>query len=838
MTMEACDPIIDDLLGVVNTATAAVDPHGIITAWSAPAYQLLGYSPDEIVGKLGIGLLATGVPGPARRAVADQRGWSGKVAVRHRDGRQLDIVLCAYPLRDAAGRIQWFLVAPVAAGYADPPDDSFGHVGDRTIVEWGFRQAELFIVIYDSQTRFWRLSAGAKSMLGLDETDLRGRPFMEALRNPSYEGFAEQLRQVVETGRSVVYENYVRVPSEPRDHAWATSMSPIKAPDGRVLGVFAAAFDVSEQYWARQRLALLDDASSRIGSTLDVTRTAQELADMAIPTLADWASVDLLDSVYHGGEPAPGPLAGQVTLRRVAHHCVVDGELDAVVSLGELCVYPDFSLPARCLATGQPMLSGTADPDAARRAAADPVRATASQHAFHSVMAVPLRARGATLGVALFGRHRHAESFRRDDLVLAEELGSRAAISIDNARRYTRERTTALALQRSLLPQRLPEQTAVEVASRYLPASSQVGVGGDWYDVIAMSGTRVALVVGDVVGHGVHAAATMGRLRTAVRTLIDIDLYPGELLTRLDDVVARLAADHDGVAGNTAPLEQEAVNDIGATCLCAVYDPVSRVCTLARAGHLQPVLVTPDGTAAFLDVPAGPPLGLGGLLFEAAEVELPAGSLLALYTDGLVESRDRDIDVGLEALCAALAPLRSGNGPPGQPVLSSSLEAICDRVLDALLPEHPADDVALLLARTRALDASQVASWDLPADPAVVAHVRAGVLRTLGVWGLAEAASTTELLVSELVTNAIRHGRAPIQVRLIRDTALICEVSDASRAAPHLCHARTFDESGRGLFLVAQLAARWGTRQTRDGKIIWAEQALAAAPRGEVREGT
>ncbi len=699
-------------------------------------------------------------------------------------------------------------------------------MNDRTIADWGFTQSELFIVIYDAETRFWRLSVGAKSMLGLEEDDLRGQPFMDALRNPSYAGFAEKLRQVVETGRSVVYENYVRAPSEPRDHAWATSMSPIKNSDGRVLGVFAAAFDVSEQYWARQRLALLDDASTRIGSTLDVTRTAQELADMAVPALADWASVDLLDSVYYGGEPAPGPLVGPVALRRVAHRSVVEGSAENVIKLGEVDTYPAFSPPARCLATGQPILNRIADPDVARWVAG----AVAPQHGFHSVMAVPLRARGTTLGVAIFARHRRPEAFEQDDLVLTEELGSRAAVSIDNARRYTRERTTALALQRSLLPQRLPEQSAVEVASRYLPASSQVGVGGDWYDVIPMSGTRVALVVGDVVGHGVHAAATMGRLRTAVRTLADIDLEPDELLTRLDDVVVRLAADYDDAAGSVLPSDREAVNEIGATCLCAVYDPVSRLCSLARAGHLQPALVTPDGTVDFLDVPAGPPLGLGALPFEAAEVELPAGSLLVLYTDGLVESRAHDIDVGLDALRGALAPPRPTDELlPSSPELSPSLEATCDRVLKTLLPEHPADDVALLVARTRALDESQVASWDLPADPAVVTHARAGALRALAAWGLDDAAFTTELLVSELVTNAIRHARGPIQLRLIRDTALICEVSDASSAAPHLYRARTLDEGGRGLFLVAALAGRWGTRQTRDGKIIWAEQSLPAA---------
>ena len=419
-----------------------------------------------------------------------------------------------------------------------------------------------------------------------------------------------------------------------------------------------------------------------------------------------------------------------------------------------------------------------------------------------------MRARGVTLGVAVFLRGRRPEPFEQDDVLLAEELTARAALSLDNACRYTRERTTALALQRSLLPQRLPQQSAVEVASRYLPASAHVGVGGDWFDVIPLSGARVALVVGDVVGHGIHASATMGRLRTAVRTLADVDLPPDELLTRLDDLVSRLSADADADDGD------DAETDVGATCLYAVYDPVSRRCSLARAGHPLPALVTPDGAVSFLDLPAGPPLGVGGLPFESTEIELPAGSILALYTDGLIESRYHDIDLGFERLRRALAHQEP------------SLETTCDNVLAAVLPDHPADDVALLVARTHALDSDRVATWDLPADPAIVAYARKQVAATLCGWGLDDAAFITGLVVSELVTNAIRHAESPIQLRLIRDRTLICEVSDGSSTAPHLRRARALDEDGRGLLLISRLAQRWGTRQGPHGKTIWAEQAL------------
>jgi serine phosphatase RsbU (regulator of sigma subunit)/anti-sigma regulatory factor (Ser/Thr protein kinase) len=433
-------------------------------------------------------------------------------------------------------------------------------------------------------------------------------------------------------------------------------------------------------------------------------------------------------------------------------------------------------------------------------------------------MAVPLSARGITLGVAVFARHRRPESFGEDDLLLAQEITARAAVSIDNARRYTRERETAVALQRTLLPQRLPRQAAVDVAFRYLPTAGRAGVGGDWFDVIPLSSARVALVVGDVVGHGIHASATMGRLRTAVRTLADVDVPPDELLTHLDDLVLRLSTDSDADSGPRADRSDQAAESaggFGATCLYAVYDPVSRVCTLARAGHPPPAVVSPEGTVEFLDVPAGPPLGLGGLPFETAEYTLPEGSLLALYTDGLIESRDQDIDEGLTRLRKALAQS------------TANLDDLCDTVLDTLPPERRTDDIALLIARTHALDTHHVATWDLPAAAAVVARARTLATDQLATWGLDDAAFVTELVVSELVTNAIRHAEPPIQLRLIHDRNLICEVTDASSTAPHLRRARTYDEGGRGLLLVAQLTQGWGTRQTDTGKTIWAEQGVS-----------
>ncbi|WP_200304608.1 SpoIIE family protein phosphatase [Streptomyces adelaidensis] len=555
---------------------------------------------------------------------------------------------------------------------------------------------------------------------------------------------------------------------------------------------------------ARRRLELLHDAGVRIGTTLDVTRTAEELAEVAVPRFADFAAVDLPDSVLLGDEPEP--LGPGMSLRRVALGAV--HEQSHLYEVGDPVRFVPSTPQARSWESGRSVLEPVLA-EAGGWIAQDPRRLERALEAgIHSLITVPLRARGVTLGVVSFYRSEQPAPFEDDDLSLAQELVGRAAICIDNARRYTREHNTALALQRSLLPRGRSEQSAVEVAYRYLPA--QAGVGGDWFDVIPLSGARVALVVGDVVGHGLHAAATMGRLRTAVHNFCALDLPPEDLLTHLDDLVGRLDRGEGWAVENT----HQDSGIIGATCLYAVYDPVSRRCALTRAGHPMPAVVAPDGTVDFVDLPSGPPLGLGGMPFETAEIELAEGSQLVLYTDGLVEDRHRDIDTGLDQLRTVLA--HADRTP----------EDTCEAVLDALLPARPADDVALLVARTHALGPERVAQWELPSDPAVVSRARVAVIEQLAAWGLDELAFTTELVASELVTNAIRHATGPVQLRLLRDRALICEVYDAGSTSPRLRRARTEDEGGRGLFLVAQLTERWGTRYTPDGKTIWTEQPL------------
>ncbi|MER5428027.1 SpoIIE family protein phosphatase [Streptomyces sp. NPDC002588] len=774
-------------------SVAIVDQGGIITGWSDAARRLTGYAAEDVVGREARELLADDPP--SAHAVARLHGVVG---VRHRDGHTIELALRAFPLRDARGGARAFLVTASMPGRPEP-----------TVAEQVFQQASLALSAFDTERRVLWLNAAAQRLVGHAEDDLVGRDLVDFMPDDdNIERYLRHQEQVVRTGAAVHYEGYGRPAPGGREHAWNVEMWPVRDASGEVVAVGTAAFDSSEQHWARQRMVLVNEAAAAIGTTLDVVRTAEELVGLVVPRFADFASVDLFDWVVRaqGSDPVAGE-AG-IALRRVAHRSGTAGTPETVAGPGEVDAYPPYSPPIRALNDGLAVLSGAGEPEFDRWVAEHHARGAALRErgvAVHSLLAVPLRARGTTLGVAVLARALRPDAYAADDVALAEELASRAAVCVDNARRYAREQATALTLQRSLLPQRLPGQSAVAVAHRYLPADSVAGVGGDWFDVIPLSGSRVALVVGDVVGHGLHSSATMGRLRTAVRTLADVDLPPDELVTHLDDLVVTLATEKGG---------GEEIAELCATCLYAVYDPVSRLLSLAAAGHPPPAVRRSDGTVELVAMSAGPPLGVGGLPFEATELVLDEGSVIVLYTDGLIEDRDVDADRGTAELLRAL----------GDPI--HSLEATCDAMLKSLLPERPRDDVALLLARTRALGADQAVDWDLPRHPGHVATARRNATEQLERWGLDDMVFVTELIVSELVTNAIRYGDPPIRLRLIRDRALICEVADGSSTSPHLRRARVDDEGGRGLMLVAQLTRRWGSRQTRTGKTIWAEQPL------------
>jgi PAS domain-containing protein/anti-sigma regulatory factor (Ser/Thr protein kinase) len=798
-----------------RAAVLVVGPDGVVSGWSESGRLLLGWPAEDAVGRPVTDLLAA--PPPPGFPESSGRGpdHAELLPLRHRDGSTVDALVSAHPLFGADGRV---------LGHAMTV-----HRWERrpVIADLAFEQCPFALGVYDPELRFLWVNASACRVMAHSEEQVLDEKYRELFPELDDKAYTDQLSEVARTGEPARLITVFRPLGSDYANAWATSMWPVRDAEGRVRAVANWGFDMSAEYWARQRLLILNEASGGIGRTLDVLGTARELARTPVPGFADLVTVDLFDEVLRGEEPPLSPASGEaVALRRAARH---GAEHDTDRDPGHPAPVrhaPD-SVAARCMATGRSMVQLAAEPGPGGEwafgpgLAADPAHWPPGNPLIDESLAaqgttgritVPLRARGALLGVVAFSRSDRPEAFTADDLILAEELTAKAAVAIDNARRYSRERTTALTLQRSLLLQRLPVQEALEVASRYLPAGTGSEVGGDWFDVIPLSGARVALVVGDVVGHGLHASAGMGRLRTAVRTLADVDLPPDELLTHLDDLVIHLASDLQP-AGHFQP-----TGEFGATCLYTVYDPVSRHFTLASAGHPLPLVISSDGTRTPVPAQPGPPLGIGGLPFEAVELELPEGSLLALYTDGLVASREREADQGVAALLRVLNQS------------ATSMEGLCDTVMDAMLVERRTDDAALLLARTRALDPEHVADWDVLPDPAQVPRARKFALAQLEAWGLEEASFVTELVVSELVTNAIRYGEPPIMLRLIRDTSLICEVSDASNTAPHLRRARAFDEGGRGLLLVAQLTQGWGARHTTDGKTIWCAQTLAEPP--------
>ncbi|MFJ3951043.1 SpoIIE family protein phosphatase [Streptomyces libani] len=776
-------------LDVTRAATAVLDAQDMIIGWSPAARRLLGYLPEEIIGQPLETLVPPAVKGSGQ---APEEALSGdrELTVRHRNGRLVRMVAMICPL------------AKVSAGSGPQPARVLVAAELEAHRMWESRQAMLHglatqspvgLGIYDTDLRLtWANNAYIR------EVGLPLREFLGARADELYpdgefmtEGYPRTLdavmHHVIDTGEPFLDLHFIgQQPSDPGpDHVWSCSYYRLQDAHGQVLGVCEDAFDITGRYQAQRRLNLLVEAGARIGTTLDMTVTAGEITEVAVPGFATTVTVDLMQSVLNGDEPEPAGGA-LPTLVRVATRSAQAGP-DGPPHSPHRVEYPPGSLQYRSMSSGGMVRE-------------------------ENTIVVPLRAGGTPLGLVTFRRGAPMRPFDKGEIELADELVTRTAVCLDNARRFAREHTAALTLQRNLLPQHLASPSAVDLAYRYLPSDDRAGVGGDWFDVIGLSGTRVGLVVGDVVGHGLQAAATMGRLRTTVRALARLDLAPDELLGRLDDLVEQTAEEQAATVGTDIGTDDVAT---GVTCLYAVYDPVSRRCTMARAGHLPPAVVDPEGGVSFPDLPAGPPLGLGGLPFESLEIELPVGSLVALFTNGLVEARNHDVDEGLDTLGRVLGEHRR------------PLDELCDHALAELLPDGPAtDDSALLLVRTRELDAGQVAAWELPAEPAAVGKARELATGQLREWGLTELSYATELVVSELVTNAVRHASGPLHLRLLRDRTLLTEVSDTGHTSPHLRHSASDDEGGRGLFIVAQLVQRWGTRYTPYGKTIWTEQAF------------
>jgi serine phosphatase RsbU (regulator of sigma subunit)/PAS domain-containing protein/anti-sigma regulatory factor (Ser/Thr protein kinase) len=805
-----------DFLDASSDAAAIVSGEGVVLGWTRGAEVLLGRPASEMVGAPAARVVAMSRD-PARVAGVVERcragmGWNGVITLRRSDGRAVDVDL-RVSASFRVGGDECFLLS----GRERRPQWTVG----QTVLDGFLTRSPIGMAVLDLELRYLWLNDTLERFGGIPREQRLGRRLSELLPGLQATTIESLMRKVLETGVPVTDYEYLGWSwADPhRQRAYSTSFFPLLDATDTTTGVCYMVQDVTERWTARRLLMLVNEAGTCIGTSLDVLGTAQELADFAVPRFADFVVVDLLEPVLstegHGAwltDAGPAPV--RPLLRRAGMSSVREGCPEAVAQVGETAGFLPPPHGLNLLVEGEPILLPVLDPSDDLWAAAEPERAERIRRfGLHSLISVPMRARNTALGVTTFIRSLNPISFQPDDVLLARELVARAALCVDNARRYTREHTAAITLQRSLLPQALTGGTALEVASAYLPADPSGGVGGDWFDVIPLSGARVGLVVGDVVGHGITAAATMGRLRTAVQTLADMELPPDELLAHLDDLVLRLS----GEKTDDEAAQRSSASFLGATCLYAVYDPVTARCTMARAGHPPPIVVAPDGHVSFPEPPAGPPLGLGGMAFEATEIELAENSVLGLYTDGIVEGADGDMERGMSRLGDLLS--RS----------DADLAALCSSAVEQLVPVPQPDDIALLLARTHRLGADQVASWDVPLDPSAVAEIRSRATRQVAAWGLGDdLAMTTELVVSELVTNAIRYAEPPIRLRLIRDAYLTCEVADASSTAPRLRHARSTDEGGRGLFLVAQLTERWGARYTADGKIIWAEQEIPA----------
>jgi len=823
----------------IRVASFSIGPDGLIEQWSRRAAGLFGVAAHEAVGKDPVEAF---LPGEVRREghrrvgeVLDGKEWTGLVPFRMpgEDGTHGLAEIYVMPSETAAGeRAAVCIVVDVRALRRIETDLA----ASQAI----FGQSPFGFVLFGTDLTVVRANERFATVFGGRADDHRGRTVDDYLTGAEADRLTATLERVLETGSSVTDLQLVgTAPGDTERRHWSMNLYRVHSGSGRPIGIAGLATDVTRRHTAareaasaRRNLALLNEASARIGNSLDLETTARELLDVAVPVFCDLASVDLYQALLTGEEAAPGSwsalpqeaVAGSAELRRVAFASAVSDALPRPApgasdsgppggsavppELGAVHRYPFGSPSALALRTGR--VEDVPGDD---------------RGFVQSTLAVPMVAHDTVVGLVRFSRTKGSEPFDARDRALATELAARAAVCIDNARLYRREHERALILQRSLLPPGDPEAAGLDIACRYLPGNTANEVGGDWFDVIELPGHRTALVVGDVMGRGLRAAVAMGELRTAVRTLALLDLEPAEVLSALDEVARGLgtpgATSASGGGGAQWPAraahksrEADLSEVYLATCVYAVYDPVTRRCTFANAGHLPPVVVEPGEAALLLDVPPGMPLGVGGEPFEEVEVELKEGALLALYTDGLVESRDHPLDEGLAALRDALVE-------PARP-----LEDVCDRVLGSLHTRHGEDDIALLMARIQGLPTEAVGDWRLPREPRSVGRARELARGQLTAWGLEDLVDTTELLVSELVTNALRYGEGEIRLRLLRDRTLVCEVWDAGLVQPRRRRARDTDEGGRGLQLVGLLSAAWGARRTPRGKTVWFELAL------------
>ncbi|WP_128434219.1 ATP-binding SpoIIE family protein phosphatase [Streptomyces cyaneus] len=805
--------------GRIPLAVVVVNREGLVSHWSSGARRLFGAAKEEAIGRPAVDLL------PVSGALPEEDDDTPYGAYGAYDGfgHDLESSLDGRLFYPAAGRAR--LTVPERSEMGAPPPEGWGR--DRVDVLWwayplvGPGPERLLVLGADvgglqqggepdEHTGFERVAPGFALHTDFPGAEELARRLPEILPSMSVEEGARIVGQILELGYPVLeFSQNDRVPVTPdwgvprrverrarRERAARAAAEGLPLPQ-------EYADDVEDLEYAavRERLEFLNEVSGRIGTSLDLAQTIIEVSKAVVPRFTDVAGTYLREQVV-AGEGFPDGVPDTTTMwHRVAvEHTDEPGRWDDVVPVGEAMPFPAHTPFFQCMTTGEPVL--------VPRISEQLGHAIASQFekrdirpliTGRSMLVVPLKARQVVLGFMILLRHPERVEFNDMDRVTGAELAARAGLVLDNARMYTYQESVAETLQDSMLPHIPPRMAGCDIATRYLPGTLLGRVGGDWFDSVKLPGARTALVVGDVMGHGLNSAAMMGQLRTAVQTMAALDLPPAQLLRNLDDLAQRL--------GDTYL----------ATCLYAVYDPIASELHIANAGHIPPVLVrAEDGRSELLDLPTGAPIGVGGVPFEAVRVRVEPGDRIVMCTDGLVEVRGEDIGVGLATLCESAA----------HP--AASMDSACDTIIRALNTRGGRkDDVALLMARLNGIEPDDVAEWRIDLDPRQVGRARSVVREQLHEWGLSRLVHTAQLLVSELVTNAVRHSHGrPVELRLVRGDTLLCEVDDDDHELPTLLNAGPGDESGRGLCVVSTLAREWGTSRTSAGKTVWFELTL------------
>ncbi len=791
--------------GRIPLAVVVVDRDGLVSHWSRGARRLFGASKEEALGRPAVDLLpVSGVLpdtddedptpygafaaydglGPDLESSLDGRlsyPAAGRARLTVPDRDRVDVLWWAYPLVGPGHERLLVLAADT---------DVLRHEDDEVAVE---RIAPAFALHTDFP--------GAEELA-------RGLP--EILPSMSVGESARIVAQILELGYPVLeFSQNDLIPVTPD---WGVPRrAERKARRERAARAAQAGEPLPEDHQdevedlehaaVRERLEFLNEVSGRIGTSLDLSRTIIEVSKAVVPRFTDVAGTYLREQVVAGeGFPEGVPDTTTMWHRVALEHTDEPGRWDDVVPVGEAMPFPAHTPFFQCMTSGQPVLVPRISEQMGHMIASQfEKRDIRPLITGRSMLVVPLKARNVVLGFMILLRHPERVEFNDMDRVTGAELAARAGLVLDNARMYTHQESVAETLQDSMLPHIPPRMAGCDIATRYLPGTLLGRVGGDWFDSVKLPGARTALVVGDVMGHGLNSAAMMGQLRTAVQTMAALDLPPAQLLRNLDDLAQRL--------GDTYL----------ATCLYAVYDPIAGDLHIANAGHIPPVLVrAEDGRSELLDLPTGAPIGVGGVPFKAVHVRVEPGDRLVMCTDGLVEVRGEDIGVGLATLCESAA----------HP--AASMDDACDTIIRALnVRGGRKDDVALLLARLNGIEPDDVAEWRLTLDPAEVGRARAVVREQLYDWGLERLVDTAQLLVSELITNALRHSHGrPLVLRLVRGETLVCEVDDDDHVLPTLLDAEPLAEFGRGLRVVSTLAREWGTSRTGAGKTVWFELTL------------